>query len=63
MDLALKAANAIQKNHSIFVTTGSGMLADSGFTPTRGTRGMWQELPILKKQGLRFDDMVREDMF
>jgi NAD-dependent SIR2 family protein deacetylase len=24
---------------------------------------MWQELPILKRQGIRFDDMVREDMF
>jgi hypothetical protein len=34
MDLALKAATAIQKNHSLFVTTGSGMIADSGFVTT-----------------------------
>jgi len=63
LDLAAKAAKAIEKNHSVFVTTGSGMLADSGFVPLRGTRGMWREHPILKRQGVTFDDVVREDYF
>ena len=39
------------------------MLADSGVEPLRGTFGVWKYHPMLKKLGITFDDLVREDFF
>ncbi len=39
------AAQAIHKNHALLVTTGSGMMADSGVPPLRGTAGLWPQYP------------------
>jgi NAD-dependent SIR2 family protein deacetylase len=58
-----KAVGALTKNHSILVTSGSGMLADSGVPPLRGTAGLWKQYPNLKKKGLSFDKLWNEGTF
>ena len=68
-----KAAQAILKNNSLFITSGTGMAADcqmKGFSyegdsiPTfRGTYGLWKNYPTLKRKLVGFDDFVTEDYF
>lgn len=58
-----KAVGALQKNHSIIVTTGSGMLADSGVPPLRGTAGLWKQYPNLKKKGITFEMLWNDSTF
>jgi NAD-dependent SIR2 family protein deacetylase len=53
----------LKKNHAILVVSGSGMLADSGIEPFRGSVGMWKQFPVLKKQALTFESMVHSQMF
>ena len=57
------AAQALSKNHAVLVLSGSGMLADSGVEPLRGTAGMWKQYPVLKKQGLVFEHLTHSQMF
>ena len=63
MSAIRKALGALQKNHSILVTSGSGMLADSGVVPLRGTAGLWKQYPGLKKQGITFEQMWNDSTF
>ena len=58
-----KAAQALLKNHTILVTSGSGFAADSGIPTFRGTYGLWKHYPILKQQKIFFDDLVQEKFF
>ncbi len=58
-----KAAQAIKKNHVLFVTTGSGMGAESGIEPIRGTYGLWKQYPVLKKEKLTFERIYNMETF
>jgi len=63
MSAVRKALAALQKNHSILVTSGSGMLADSGVQPLRGTAGVWKQYPRLKKEGIKFEHLWNDMTF
>jgi NAD-dependent SIR2 family protein deacetylase len=51
------------KNHTIFVTTGSGLTADSGIPTLRGTAGLWKHYPAFKQDKITFDDFVKTEFF
>ena len=63
LNLIKKAAQAIKKNHSLFVTTGSGMLAESGVEPLRGTYGLWKQYPVLQKMGQTYEKLNSLETF
>ena len=58
-----KAAQALKKNHSLLVTSGTGMAAESGVPSFRGTKGLWERFPKLREHKVYFDDLVEEDFF
>ena len=68
-----KAAQAIIKNNSLLITSGSGMLADcefdgksfkgEGMPIFRGTYGLWKHYPTLKRRLIGFDEFITEDFF
>lgn len=58
-----KAAQALLKNHTVFVTSGSGLAADSGLPIFRGTAGLWKHYPSFKKDKITFDDFVKAEFF
>jgi len=68
-----KAAQAILKNNSLFITSGTGMAADcslkgksfegESIPSFRGTHGLWQNYPAMRNKLVSFDDFVTEDYF
>ena len=74
-----KAAQAILRNNSLLITSGSGMAADcplfendkvinrsyeKDYIPTfRGTYGLWREYPVLRRKLISFDELVEENFF
>ena len=68
-----KAAQAIVKNNSLLITSGSGMAADcelggksfegDSLPIFRGTRGLWKHYPVLKQKLIGFDEFIEEDFF
>ena len=68
-----KAAQAILKNNSLLITSGSGMAADcqlagksyqgDGMPIFRGTRGLWKNYPVFRSTLTGFDDFITEDFF
>jgi len=70
-----KAAQAILKNHSLLICSGSGFTADcqlDGESPSyeghhvpvfRGTRGLWREHPALRNQMVTFDNLQEHSFF
>lgn len=68
-----KAAQAIIKNSSLLITSGSGMAADCKLNGKsfdgdrvpilRGSHGLWQNYPLLKNNLTSFDDFIVEDFW
>ncbi len=58
-----RAAQALIKNHTTIVTSGSGMLADSGVPILRGTAGIWKNFPVLKKNKITFEKINTHSFF
>ena len=68
-----KAAQAIIKNNSLLITSGSGMAADCQLSGKsfegdslpvfRGTHGLWKHYPVLKQKLIGFDEFIEEDFF
>ena len=48
MNKIRQAVEAIRRNHSILVTSGTGMTVDSGLPYFRGSIGLWRNYPIFK---------------
>ena len=53
-----KAKEAIAGADALIITAGAGMGVDSGLPDFRGTEGFWREYPVVKKLGLRFEEMA-----
>jgi len=72
----IKASQAILKNTTLIVCSGSGMTADcvlgGNDSPSwegnhipvfRGTFGLWKEYPAFRKQLIMFEELVQESFF
>lgn len=71
----IKASQAILKNTSLLVCSGSGFTADcelEGVSPSfegnrvpilRGTYGLWKHFPAMRRDLVSFDDFVAENYF
>ena len=72
----IRASQAILKNTTLVVASGSGMTADcvleGGTSPSwegdkvpifRGTYGLWKQYPALRKKLLLFEELVEENFF
>jgi NAD-dependent SIR2 family protein deacetylase len=72
----IKASQAILKNTTLIVSSGSGITADcvldGGLSPSwegdkvpvfRGTFGLWKQYPALRKKLLLFEELVEENFF
>lgn len=72
----IKASQAILKNTTLLVTSGSGITADcsleGGPSPSwegekipifRGTYGLWKNYPALRKKLVLFEELVEESFF
>ena len=70
----VKAAQAIVKNNSLLICSGSGMAADCQLFENnrllpekipifRGTQGLWKTYPAFRKQLITFNTMVEERFF
>ena len=74
-----KAAQAILKNHSLVICSGSGMTADCTLRPNHvwskdqtnfdkipiftGTKGLWKHYPVMRKNGILFEEFMTESFF
>ena len=73
-----KAAQAIIKNNSLLITSGTGMAVESkvlsypDWVPAdgsykipylRGTYGLWKHFPAMKRNLISFDEFITEDFF
>ncbi len=48
---------------ALLITAGAGMGVDSGLPDFRGVEGFWNEYPIIKKLGYRFEEMANPRWF
>lgn len=76
LDLKIRrAAQAIIKNNSLIIASGSGMTAECPLIPDsptyegnkipilRGTHGLWKNYPAMRKKMILFDDLVESSFF
>ncbi len=59
----LAAANAIAQAEAIFISAGAGMGVDSGLPDFRGNEGFWRAYPLLRQEGLSFQDLANPQWF
>lgn len=57
------AKRLIEDAEAILITAGAGMGVDSGLPDFRGEEGFWRAYPLLKDQGLHFEDMATPKLF
>lgn len=57
------AAKWLSEADGLLVTAGAGMGVDSGLPDFRGRDGFWRAYPVLRTQGLRFEDMANPAAF
>ena len=58
-----EARDAVAAADALIITAGAGMGVDSGLPDFRGTEGFWREYPVVKKLGLRFEEMANPRWF
>ena len=56
-------AKLIKEADALVITTGAGMGVDSGLPDFRGPEGFWREYPVVKKLGIRFEEMANPYWF
>lgn len=71
----IKSSQAILKNSTLLICSGSGMTADcslEGDSPSfegntvpifRGTAGLWKNYPVMRRNLVLFDEFVKESFF
>ena len=58
-----KAASAVDAADALLITAGAGMGVDSGLPDFRGTKGFWNEYPVIAKLGYSFSQMANPGWF
>jgi NAD-dependent SIR2 family protein deacetylase len=63
MDDIQKAKKIINDSEALLITAGAGMGVDSGLPDFRGVEGFWRAYPVVKRLGLRFEEMANPRWF